>query len=792
MVLNYVGVMEENMRGFYRSYYYNANGTKVWLGSTQFEQTEARRAFPCFDEPKYKTTFQLKLNYKHLEYKVFSNTPAQSSVVIGNNRTLTTFNTTPKMSSYLLAFIVAPYSISGDKLVRVLSRPEATNQTAYSVSVGTELLQALGSWVQYPFNNVTEITHMYMAAVPDFAAGAMENWGLITYRESSLLYVPEDATSLQQQRIATIISHELAHQWFGNLVTCEWWDVTWLNEGFATFFEYFGTALVEPTWQLDQQFLVEKLHTAMQADSSLYTHPMTHPVYTQSQASAIFDSISYNKGGVVLRMMEHYMTKQVFQAAVREYVQNRQYAAARPEHLFAVLDKYNGSASQYMEPWTTQPGFPLVTVTGNENGFSITQQRFLTNGTAHEDALLWPLPITYATKADEFENTEPTIVDTKSYNISVADASNVQYFVLNNQQVGYYRVHYEDALWEKIGKALRSRGFGGIHVLNRAHIVDDLFNLARADVLGYRQALDLLDYVREETEYVPWVAAASGLATLSLRIHPDDEKLFSQHVLSMFDKVYEYVKFQTPAPLERRLHTYLRRVVLDWACRYGHEDCSKNALKEFEAFRAHSTAKVHPDLRQVVYCEGVRRGSIDQFDFLLNLYLSTNVATEQQLTLQGMSCATEESVVHKFMNLTSSPDVRNQDKSAAFSMLLNNQAALEPAASYLVANSARWAEAHGGYGYVAMAFGGILSRVKNETVRNTVAQFAEANKDVLGPEPYELIHKGLEEFDNNQQFTMNHRDEILGFLTLKTPSGTSRTVIFNVVIAMCLALVTFR
>ncbi|XP_035890493.1 uncharacterized protein LOC118502379 [Anopheles stephensi] len=790
MVFNYVGVMEENMRGFYRSYYYE-NGVKVWLGSTQFEQTEARRAFPCFDEPRYKTTFQLKLEYRHLEYDVFSNTPIQSSSVIGNNRTLATFSITPQMSSYLLAFIVAPYNTTGDNLVRVLSRPEATNQTAYSVSKGTELLQALGNWVQYPFNNVTEITHMYMAAVPDFAAGAMENWGLITYRESSLLYVPEDATSLQQQRIATIISHELAHQWFGNLVTCEWWDVTWLNEGFATYFEYFGTALVEPTWELYQQFVVEKLHTALQADSSLFTHPMTHPVYTQSQASAIFDSISYNKGGVVLRMLEHYMTKEVFQAAVREYVKDRQVASARPEHLFAVLDKYNVSASALMEPWTTQPGFPLVTVTGSEHGFSITQQRFLSNGTTSEDKLLWPLPITYATKVEEFENTEPTIVASESYNISLADASNVQYFVLNNQQVGYYRVHYDEALWEKIGNALRSRGFGGIHVLNRAQIVDDLFNLARADVMGYRQALDLLEYLREETEYVPWMAAANGLATLSLRVHSDDEHLFSQHVLDMFGKIYEYVGFQTPAPQERRLHTYLRRVVLDWTCRYGHEDCTKNALKEFEALRANSSAKIHPDLRQVVYCEGVRRGSIEQFDFLLNLYLTTNVATEQQLTLQGMSCATEEAVVHKFMNLTSSSDVRSQDKSAAFAMLLNNQGALEPATSYLVENSARWAEAHGGYEYVAMALGGILSRVKNETVKATVAQFAEANKQILGPDAFELINKGLEEFDNNQQFTMNHRDEILGFLTFKAASGTSRTVIFNFVIAMCLALVAF-
>uniref|UniRef100_A0A3F2YVF0 Aminopeptidase n=1 Tax=Anopheles culicifacies TaxID=139723 RepID=A0A3F2YVF0_9DIPT len=788
VVFNYVGMMEENMRGFYRSYF-KQNGTQVWLGSTQFEQTEARRAFPCFDEPKFKATFLLKLNYKHLEYNVFSNTPIAKSEVIGNDRTLATFSITPKMSTYLLAFIVAPYNTTGDDILQVLSRPQAVNQTTYSINEGLKLLNALGEWLQYPFNSVPEITRMYMAAVPDFSAGAMENWGLVTYRESNLLYVPEDATSLQQQRIATIISHELAHQWFGNLVTCEWWDVTWLNEGFATYFEYFGTAVVEPAWELDQQFVIDKLHTAMQTDGTVSTHPMTHPVYTQAQATAIFDTISYNKGGVVLRMLEHHMSTEVFKAALVEYVKDRQFKSSRPEHLFAVLDKHNSSASAFMKPWTTQPGFPLVSVTTNENGFSITQQRFLINGTNQEDKLLWPLPITYATNGDEFSNTKPTLVGTETYNISVSNAANVQYFILNNQQVGYYRVHYDDALWEKISKALRTRGFAGIHVLNRAQIVDDLFNLARADVMGYSKALDMLEYLKEETEYAPWMAAANGLATLALRIHPEDEKLFSQHIKDMFGKVYEYVQFQAPAQSERRLHTYLRRLVLDWTCRYGHDGCSKSALKEFETFRTNSSVKVHPDLRQVVYCEGVRRGSLEQFDFLLNLYLTTNVATEQQLTLQGMSCATEKAVIYKFMNLTSSPDVRSQDKSTALSLLLNNQYALESAASYLVENSARWAETHGGYEYVAIALASILLRVKEAAVKETIAQFAETNKDMLGPDAFELISKGLEEYDNNQRFTNDHRDEILGFLTLKAGSDASRTGIFNVVVSLCLLLV---
>uniref|UniRef100_A0A182PTS9 Aminopeptidase N n=1 Tax=Anopheles epiroticus TaxID=199890 RepID=A0A182PTS9_9DIPT len=789
VTFNYVGRMDEDMGGFYRSYF-KVNGTKVWLGSTQFEQTEARRAFPCFDEPRYKTTFALKLNYKPAEYNVYSNTPVVRNDTIGNDRSLVTFGITPKMSTYLLAFIVAPYELTGTDVMEVLARPEALNQTSYSVQEGLKLLKTLGNWVDYPFDSVKEISRMYMAAVPDFAAGAMENWGLITYRESSLLYVPEDATTLQQQRIATIISHELAHQWFGNLVTCEWWDVTWLNEGFATYFEYFGTALVEPLWELDHQFVVEKLQTALQADGSLSTHPMTHTVYTQAQAAAMFDSISYNKGGVVLRMMEHYLTGELFQSAIRAYVKDRQFQSARPEQLFVMFDERNANASAFMAPWTTQPGYPLVTVSSTEGGVSIAQKRFLANGTDAEEKLLWPLPITFATQGSEFENTKPIIVANETFTIALSNVSDAKYFVLNNQQVGYYRVNYDDALWEKISAALQSRGFGGIHVLNRAQIVDDLLNLARADVLKYSKVLDMLSYLKQEMEYAPWLAAVNGFSNLALRIHPDDEELFKLYLLNIFSDVYEYVKFQAPTQLDRRLHTYLRRVVLDWTCRYGHDGCSKSALKEFERFRTNPGVKVHPDLRQVVYCEGIRKGSNEQFDFLLKHFLTTNVATEQQLTLQGMSCASEEATVWKFMDLTSSADVRSQDKATALSLLLSNQRALAHGASYLVQNSARWAEAHGGYTHVAMALGGILARVKDATVRTTVEQFAEANKDVLGQEAYELIGKGLLEFDHNQQFTMNHRDEIRGFLSQKAGNGASETVIYNAVVVLCVTLVT--
>ncbi|XP_055523953.1 membrane alanyl aminopeptidase [Wyeomyia smithii] len=775
--ISYIGELADDMHGFYRSYY-KVGGKNVWLATTQFQTTSARRAFPCFDEPKFKATFQIRINQPN-SYNSFSNTAILSENQLPNGRTQVTFEMTPIMSTYLVAFIVAQYEENFENGIGILARPEAKNQTDYSLQVGIKLLKELGSWIDYPYNSVPEMTRMYMAAVPDFSAGAMENWGLLTYRETNILYRSDDSTSLQQQRIAAVISHEIAHQWFGDLVTCEWWDVTWLNEGFARYFQYFGTALVEQSWNLDYQFVVEQLQGVMQMDSLESTHPMTHNVYTQAQVSNIFDNISYNKGAVVLRMVEHAITTEKFQNALREYIKERQFKTSRPENLFSALNLHGkADISTFMKPWTTQSGYPLVTVTGSDDGFTINQRRFLLNNMSHDDPTLWPLPITYATKEEDFENTMPTVVDTSEYKITITNVTQLPYFILNNQQVGYYRVNYDTANWDKISTALRSENFGGIHVLNRAQIVDDLFNLARAGEVKYESALDILDYLQDETEYPPWLSAVNGLTILSRRIHPEDEELFAQYVIQLFSKVYNMVKFEAPAEAESRLITYLRINVLQWACNYGHSECKRAAVEEFNRYFNNTAEKVHPDLRQIVYCEGVRQGTEEHFDFLWNQYLTTNMATEQILILQGLGCVQEKEQIFKLMDAISSDDIRSQDKSTAFSYLLANPYTIDHLSEYLRMYYVRWAEAHGSYMNVASALNNLLARMKSNEQMWAVRSFAERNEKVFGVNAYNSIIQGIEDFQANQEFVEKNRVAIRNFLEEKTrSSGTGITAV---------------
>lgn len=763
LIFNYVGLLDDDMHGFYRSYY-KVDGKKVWMASTQFQQTHARRAFPCFDEPRFRSTFQVRIN-RPSNYKTFSNTPIIRQTPLSTGRYQDEFAKTPAMASYLLAFIVADYEVNEKDGMGILARREAMNQTDYSLQSGIDLLKAIETWIDYPYSSVPEMTRMYMSAVPDFSAGAMENWGLLTYRESNILYHSSDSTSLQQQRIAAVISHEIAHQWFGDLVTCEWWDVTWLNEGFARYFQFFGTALVETKWDLALQFVVEQLQGVMQMDSLESTHPMTHNVYTPAQVSGIFDSISYNKGAVTLRMVEHLISTEKFKTALRQYIKERAFKSTRPENLFEALNEHGDpTVRDFMEPWTVQPGYPLVTVIGSDDGYSITQQRFLVNNMNHDDKSTWPLPITYATKEADFENTKPTIVNTTTYKITVTKPEELSYFILNNQQVGYYRVNYDADNWAKISKALHSENFGGIHVLNRAQIVDDLFNLARADVVKYDTALEILDYLQAETEYPPWLAAVNGLTTLSRRIHHEDDEKFAKYIVQLFSKAYALVKFNAPTAEESRLFTYLRINVLQWSCNYGNAECKKAALEEFVRFYEKPTEKVHPDLRQVVYCEGIRQGTDEHFDFLWDQYLSANMATEQILILQGLGCAQDREQIFKVMDAITSDDIRPQDKSTAFSYLLLNPYTLDYLSEYLRTYYVRWANAHGSYSNVASAFNNLLARMKTDEQMWRIRSFAARNEQVFGEAAYKSIESGVEDYFVNKNFTEKHRAVIGEFL----------------------------
>ncbi|EDO30265.1 predicted protein, partial [Nematostella vectensis] len=335
--LEFSGELSNKMAGFYKSSYKTRNGEVRNLATTQFESTDARAAFPCFDEPEFKAVFVISMIHEK-GMRAISNMPQSKRVQMDDGNVLTRFKQSVKMSTYLVAFIVSDFESTeaetpnGTK-VRVWAQKEALDSTKLALSVAKNVL----SYYEKFFNIPYPLPKIDLVAVPDFAAGAMENWGLMTFREHYLLSNPLSASAADKQDVAIVVSHELAHQWFGNLVTMKWWNDLWLNEGFANYVEYMGTDHFAKDWKVLDQFVSETHQVALQVDSMANTHPISVPVTNPSQITEIFDAISYNKGSSVIRMLRNFLGDKAFQKGLEHYLKKHAYGNAEADDLWQAL-----------------------------------------------------------------------------------------------------------------------------------------------------------------------------------------------------------------------------------------------------------------------------------------------------------------------------------------------------------------------------------------------------------------------------------------------------------------------
>ncbi|KAG4070580.1 hypothetical protein HA402_011967 [Bradysia odoriphaga] len=678
----YSGILSDDMRGFYKSSYVENNVTK-WLGTTQMQPTHARRVFPCFDEPRYKATFDITIIRSSNFSTTVSNTQRVSSTLIpdGSDRTRDVFAQTPSMSTYLVAFIVSEFQIRSntDGSFRVIARPEAFDQTFYAHDVGPKLLSGLETYLDYPYN-MTGMTKMEMAALPDFSAGAMENWGLLTYRETALLYHPNVSTALAQQRVATVITHEQAHMWFGDLVTCDWWEYTWLNEGFARYFQYYGTAfLAETHWDLPSQFIVEQLQVVMGADSLETSHPMSHSVNSPSEISDIFDSISYSKGASVIRMTEHIMGSNNFKVALQQYLRQNAYGTTTPQQLYDALQPNVAATTlqvaDFLNSWTNQTGYPVVTVNRGDDRktLTISQKRFLLKNPTHSDSTRWEIKLNYATSQQKnFQATQSThSLSQNGSSLTFALSGEVDWVIFNIQQTGYYRVNYDTATWENIRQALKTNNTD-IHVLNRAQIVDDALNLARGELLDYNLALSIVQYLEEETNYLPWYAVFNNFVYVQRRLTTSQLDLYKRYILGLVSNIYDILGFNS-RPTDTRLDVYNRANILSNACKFGHQGCITAAVSEFNKLVEQPLSySVPPNVRPVVYCTAITEGNETTWNFLWERFLTENVAAEQVVILTALGCTKDEELLKGYLNRIITDSVRLQDKQAAFTATYNN------------------------------------------------------------------------------------------------------------------------
>lgn len=513
--MKFSGELNDKMAGFYRSTYKNTDGSEGILATTQMEATDARRAFPCFDEPALKAEFTITLiAEKKLtclsNMDVASETEVQSEMSGGVKKSVK-FNRSPLMSTYLLAFIVGELNyIETDKFrlpVRVYAPP---NQDIEHGRFSLELAARTLEFYEKTFDSKFPLPKMDMVAIPDFAAGAMENWGLITYRVVDVMFDEKTSGASTKERVAEVVQHELAHQWFGNLVTMDFWDGLWLNEGFATWMSWYSCNVFYPEWKVWQSYVTDNLQSALSLDSLRSSHPIEVPVKRADEVNQIFDAISYSKGSCVLRMISTYLGEDVFMEGIRQYLKKHAYGNTQTGDLWAALGAASGKdLEKVMDIWTKNVGYPVVTVTENEDKKTIhvKQNRFLRTGDVkpEEDKILYPVFLGLRSKDGINES---LTLSEREGNFELPSGD---FFKLNADHTSIYRTSYTPERLEKLGKAAKD---GLLSVEDRAGMLADAGALASSGYQKTSGVLNLLKGFDSETEFVVWNEIISRLSVI--------------------------------------------------------------------------------------------------------------------------------------------------------------------------------------------------------------------------------------------------------------------------------------
>ncbi|XP_041970212.1 aminopeptidase N [Aricia agestis] len=707
--ITYTGVLNDNLHGFYRSSY-EENKIKRWIAVTQFQATDARRAFPCWDEPALKAKFTISIARPNNMTSVSNmNIIKREPHDTLKNYTWDHYAESLPMSTYLVAFVVTDFGNITDNNFAVWARKEALSSASYALEIGPKILQFLEDYYKIKF----PLPKIDMIALPDFKAGAMENWGLLTFREIAMLYEPGVSPTTSKARVASVVAHEIAHQWFGNLVTPAWWSDIWLNEGFASYVEYVAVDAVEKSWKLMEVFVLNEIQSVFKLDALTSSHQISVEVGNPEEIGAIFDKISYGKGSAILRMMNHFLTDDVFNAGITDYLNAKKFGDAEQRDLWSALTNaarekgsFDADVAVVMDSWTLQTGFPVLTITRNyENKeISFKQERFvLINETAeNQTSSVWWIPVSYTTAAEkDFESTHPRLWlrGERSIVVSNITAGVNDWFIANIQQTGFYRINYDERNWKMLINVLNDKHrFEEIHPINRAQIIDDAMNLALAGRLDYRTALDITSYLSHEKSYVPWKAGLVALGYIDTMLSKGAYYLeYKKYVLSLLSDAVEELGWEV-ANNESVVRAQQRVDLLSTACHLQHLDCLQHAVRMYTNWmltpNPDAYNEIHADLRSTVYCVGVQAGGAREWQFAWERFQVASAPSERELLLSVLGCTRAPHLLYRYLDLSLRNDsgIRKQDTVRVFSAVASSSIGEPIAFNFVRANWQRLKE----------------------------------------------------------------------------------------------------
>ncbi|KVI05923.1 protein of unknown function DUF3358 [Cynara cardunculus var. scolymus] len=567
--INFDGVLNEHMKGFYKGTYVDG-GVRKNMAVTQFEPADARRCFPCWDEPALKATFKITVDNVPSELTALSNMPVSKETINGNFKSLC-FEESPIMPTYLVAVVIGVFDYIEETThdgtrVRAYCPVGKSEKAKLALSISVKALELYTKYFSMPY----ALPKLDMVAVPDFSGGAMENYGLITYRETELLHDDLHSAAANTQRLSVVVTHEVGHQWFGNLVTMEWWTHLWLNEGFATWVSYLATDILFPEWRIWTQFL-EVTAGGLRIDSLEQSHPVEVEVHNASSVLEVFDAISYKKGSSLVRMLKEYLGDEIFQ----------KYACknARTEDLWSVLSDESGvEVNKLMDIWTKQTGYPVIYVKSEDYTLEFEQTRFMSLGLQGEGQ--WIVPITLS--VGSYSNRKTFLLETKigkldiselygSYTSSHQNSDKNEevpekpWVKVNVGHTGFYRVKYDSALTARLRKAIEEKW---LSPEDKFGILDDTYALCEAGEESISSLLSLMDLFREDLDYLTY-QLFTALATFGHRkTHEELKKRFQIYIkdknTSLFPVDIRKIREQDTVYVTARISMEARETAWIW------------------------------------------------------------------------------------------------------------------------------------------------------------------------------------------------------------------------------------
>jgi aminopeptidase N len=664
LTLVFQGKLNDKLKGFFREKVTDSEGRISWLLATQMEPTDARRMFPCFDEPAYKASYSITATMNADESAV-SNSPILKEVIDKVTRRKTiTFEPTPKISTYLVALVIGhivpsePIYAAGVP-IRVWCTPGKERMTAYSRSLAAKVLDYYTKYFNIPYC----AKKLDLIAIPDFPNGAMENLGACTFRED-LLLVDEETISLDaKQQVALNVSHEMAHLWFGDLVTMQWWDDIWLNEAFAEWMSTKAVDILEPTWQYRNQFTLER-EQSMLSDSLRATQPIHAEIKDADQLDQVFDEITYEKGAAVLYMLEGFLGQDIFRDGIRKYLAGHELGNATPENLWTALSLTSGkNVSDLMHSWVYLKGFPQVTLDSSKSEAMLSQKRFvflneskdLDSKEINASAAEWQIPLQVRSFADDDPNSSQKILFTENTGKLITNKKSP--FLVDAKGEGYFRVLYSPNDLKEIMKHLDA-----MTVLERASVLSDQFYLALSGQIPVRQYLEFTNYYRDEEDPNVTSVICNQFNELNLLVDDNARAPFAAFVrdrLAHAKKLFGWSAVEDQSDLVKRERA---TVLLTLGTLGQDKDVIAQARKLANEYFTHDDASAveselfEPMLRIVAY-----NGNREDFRKIEGLWQRSKTPERKNSALMALSMFQQPDLIEKTLKLSLTSKVERQD-----------------------------------------------------------------------------------------------------------------------------------